>query len=114
MQFIPSQGVVVYPSQSTRFHTHLLQMLRAAALVLGMAFAMPAQPAHAGPPCARGDCVLACDLRLRQCSMYSLRELKPRLVVVEFMPYGYTRVYSNSQCERLVCTRRALSCSPLP
>lgn len=75
---------------------------------------MPLQPAAAAEKCARGDCVLACDMRLRQCSMYASGELTSRLVVVEFMPYGYKRVYSNSLCERRVCTRRNTACYPYP
>lgn len=72
------------------------------------------RPALANSRCARGNCVLACDTRLRQCSMYSLREITSRLSVVEFMPYGYKRVYSNSACERRVCTRRNASCYAYP
>lgn len=72
------------------------------------------QPVAASVHCASGNCVLACDTRLRQCSMYSLREITPRLTVVEFMPFGYQRVYSTSACERRVCTRRNVSCFVYP
>lgn len=75
---------------------------------------LAARPALANARCARGNCVLACDTRLRQCSMYSLQEITARLSVVEFMPYGYKRVYSNSACERRVCTRRNASCFAYP
>jgi hypothetical protein len=76
--------------------------------------AWPARPASAAKLCASGKCVLACDTRLRQCSMYSLQEITPRLIVVNYMPYGYTRVYSNSVCERKVCARRSSACYLIP
>jgi len=92
----------------------LLKAMPLAILLIGLLLALPIRPAAAGASCATGDCVLACDPRLRQCSMYSLSEVTKRLVIVEFMPYGYKRVYSNSPCERRVCTHRNASCNPLP
>lgn len=94
-------------------HRRLSLMLIATALLLGGVL-LSVQPTSASSRCARGNCVLACDTRLRQCSMYSLQEITPRLIVVEFMPYGYQRVYSTSVCEHRVCTRRNASCFVYP
>ena len=97
---------------------HLAQpaqrLLSVAAMLLVALPLLTVRPAAASVRCASGDCVLACDTRLRQCSMYSLREITPRLTVVDFMPYGYKRVYSTSLCERRVCTRRNASCEVYP
>jgi hypothetical protein len=91
-----------------------IRLLSVAAMLLAILPLLVTRPAAAGTLCARGDCLLACDTRLRQCSMYSERELTPRLTIVEFMPYGYRRVYSTSACERRVCTRRNASCDVYP
>ncbi len=96
------------------FSRRLKRLLQLAIILPGLMHAMATRPAAASAPCDRGTCVLACDTRLRQCSMYSTSELTPRLVVVDFMPYGYTRVYSKSLCERRVCTRRNASCYLIP
>ena len=98
---------------SLRFRRRLTFILITTALLLG-SLLLTVQPVAADLRCARGGCVLACDTRLRQCSMYSLQEITPRLIVVEFMPYGYQRVYSTSLCERRVCTRRNASCYAYP
>lgn len=98
---------------SLNTRNHLRMALIAIAMLLGM-LAQASRPASADTTCAGGNCVLACDTRLRQCSMYSLQEITPRLTIVEFMPYGYRRVYSTSACERRVCTRRNASCFDYP
>jgi hypothetical protein len=98
----------------TRWRRHIRMVLLWAIVLMVVLPAWPARPASAETRCAVGHCVLACDTRLRQCSMYSLEELTPRLKVFKFMPYGFTRVYSNSECERRVCTRHNAACYPFP
>ena len=99
---------------STILCRRLLKVLPVAVILISLLPAMSIRPVSAGALCASGDCVLACNPRLRQCSMYSLREVTDRLVVVKYMPYGYKRVYSNSLCERRVCSRNNSSCYSLP
>jgi hypothetical protein len=109
---ISQEGADVTQLISRRGHAFML--LRLIIVLLSLLPGTGLRPASAAPRWAASKCVLACDTRLRQCSMYSPQEVTSRLVVVEFMPYDYKRVYSNSLCERRVCARRSSTCYLIP
>lgn len=73
---------------------------------------LPQSSLAADGSATRRRCVLACSQRLRQCSMYSVKEVPRGYRRVSHLPFGYKRVYGNSVCERLVCAKNSVTCRP--